>query len=216
MAEILSVDWDQAGESRSQMERLRTALQKGGVIAFPTDTFYGLGADPRNPEALTRIFDIKQRPPDKPLLVLIGSLDELGPLVKNVSDQARQLMDRFWPGPLTLVFTAAPDLPEILTAGTGTLGVRLPAYPWTHRLLEELGQPLTAPSANLSDAAEPHTAGEVAATLGDTLDLIADGGPAPGGKPSTVVDTTTDPPTLIREGAVSRTTLETVLPVKVR
>ncbi len=214
MANVLHVDFEQPGTSSKAIENIQSVLNSGGVIAFPTDTFYGLGADPFNPDALSRIFQIKQRPADKPLLVLIHSLDQLADLTQEVTDSARQLMERFWPGPLTLIFKAAAGLPDALTAGTGTLGIRLPGHPFTRELLETLDRPLTAPSANISNAQELQTARQVENTLGEKLNLIVDGGPAPGGKVSTILDTITNPPTLIREGALSRSDLESVLPIQ--
>ena len=214
MAKVLPVDLEQPDTSSKPIENIRSVLDSGGVIAFPTDTFYGLGADPFNPDAISTIFQIKQRPADKPLLVLIHSLDQLEDLTYGVTGNARRFMEHFWPGPLTLIFKAASGLPDALTAGTGTIGIRLPGHPFTHRLLETLGQPLTAPSANISGTGEPRTAQQVESSLGGELDLIVDGGPAPGGKPSTVLDTTTTPPVLIREGALSRSDLESVLPVQ--
>ena len=214
MANVLHVDFEQPDTSSKAIENIQSVLNSGGVIAFPTDTFYGLGADPFNPDALSRIFQIKQRPADKPLLVLIHSLDQLADLTQEVTDSARQFMECFWPGPLTLVFKAAAGLPDALTAGTGTLGIRLPGHSFTRRLLETLDRPLTAPSANISGTQELKTAQEVARELGDELDLIVDGGPAPGGKVSTILDTTTNPPILIREGALFRNDLESVLPIQ--
>ena len=214
MANVLQVDFEQPGTFRKAIENLQSVLNSGGVIAFPTDTFYGLGADPFNPDALSKIFRIKLRPADKPLLVLIHSLDQLADLTQEATDNARTLVENFWPGPLTLIFKAAPGLPDALTAGTGTIGIRLPDHPFTHKILETLDRPLTAPSANISNAEELNTAQQVESTLGEKLDLIVDGGPAPGGKPSTVLDTTTEPPTLLREGALSRSDLESVLPIQ--
>jgi len=214
MANVLHVDFEQPDTSSKAIENIQSVLNSGGVIAFPTDTFYGLGADPFNPDALSRIFQIKQRPADKPLLVLIHSLDQLADLTQEVTDSARQLIERFWPGPLTLIFKAATGLPDALTAGTSALGIRLPGHSFTRRLLETLDRPLTAPSANISGTQELKTAQEVARELGDELDLIVDGGPAPGGKVSTILDTTTNPPILIREGALSRNDLESVLPIQ--
>ena len=214
MASLLQIDFEQPDTSSKAVENLQSVLNTGGVIAFPTDTFYGLGADPFNPDALSKIFQIKQRPADKPLLVLIHSFAQLEDLTQEVSDNARKLMAHFWPGPLTLIFKSAPGLPDALTAGTGTIGIRLPSYTFTLKFIETLGRPLTAPSANLSGERELGTAQEVERTLGDKIDLIVDGGPAPGGKPSTVLDTTTEPPTLLREGAVSRSELESVISVQ--
>lgn len=214
MAEVVPVDFNQPDTSSMAIEGIQSVLNNGGVIAFATDTFYGLGADPFNPEAISKIFKIKQRPSDKPLLVLIHSRDQLTGLAQGVSDQARLLMDHFWPGPLTLIFKAVSGLPDALTGGTGTVGIRLPGHLFTRRFLEALERPLTAPSANISGAEELSTAQQVENSLGDKLDLIIDGGPAPGGKVSTILDTTTNPPTLIREGALSRRDLESALPIQ--
>lgn len=214
MANILQVDFENPNTSSKAIENIQSILKSGGVIAFPTDTFYGLGADPFNLDALAKIFQIKQRSADKPLLMLIHSFDQLADITQEVTNNARKLMEHFWPGPLTLIFKAAPGLPDALTAGTGTIGIRLPSHSFTRRLLETLDRPLTAPSANISNEAEPKTAQQVKSALGEKLDLIIDGGPAPGEKPSTVLDITTNPPTLIREGALSLSDLESVLPVK--
>jgi len=214
MAKILLIDFKQPDSSGKNIEAIRSSLNSGGVIAFPTDTFYGLGADPFNPDALSKIFQIKQRPADKPLLVLIHSENQVADLTEQITPLAKTLMSHFWPGPLTLLFKAASDLPSELTASTGKIGIRLTAHPFTLNLLKALKNPLTAPSANISGTGELETAQEVSSILGNKLDLIIDGGPTPGGKVSTVLDTTTIPPTLLREGAVSRSDLESVLPIK--
>ena len=210
MADVLQVNFESQETSRKPLETIQSVLDSGGVIAFPTDTFYGLGADPFNPEAVSKIFRIKQRPADKPLLVLIHSPDQVDRLTDQITPLAKLLMRLFWPGSLTLLFKAAPGLPRELTAGTGKVGIRLPAHLFTLQLLEGLDCPLTAPSANISGAREPVTAGEVVSA--GALDVIVDGGPTPGGKPSTILDATTNPPTLVREGAVSRKDLQMVLP----
>jgi len=210
MANVLRINFESPETSRKPLETIQSVLDSGGVIAFPTDTFYGLGADPFNPEAISKIFRIKLRPADKPLLVLIHSPDQVDRLTDQITPLAKLLMRLFWPGSLTLLFKAAPGLPRELTAGTGKVGVRLPAHLFTLQLLEGLDCPLTAPSANISGAREPVTAGEVVSA--GALDVVVDGGPAPGGKPSTILDATTNPPTLIREGAVSRKDLQMVLP----
>jgi L-threonylcarbamoyladenylate synthase len=214
MAEILRIDFENPEASAQSIENIQSVLNSGGVIAFPTDTFYGLGADPFNRDAIAKIFRIKQRPADKPLLVLIHSLDQLNSLTDKTTPLQKLLMNQFWPGPLTLIFKAAPDISKALTGGTGNLGVRLPAHLFTLQLLQALTCPLTAPSANLSGTGEFRTAEEVASALGDELDLIVDGGPTPGGKPSTVLDTTTSPPIILREGVLSRGDLGSVIPVK--
>ncbi|MCH8932534.1 MAG: threonylcarbamoyl-AMP synthase [Nitrospinae bacterium] len=212
MANVLRIDFESPEASRKTLETIQSVLDSGGVIAFPTDTFYGLGADPFNPEAISKIFRIKQRPADKPLLVLIHSPDQVDRLTDQITPLAKLLMRSFWPGSLTLLFKAAPGLPSELTAGTGKVGVRLPAHLFTLQLLEGLDCPLTAPSANISGHKEPTALWEFPSTLGEELDLLVDGGPAPGGKPSTILDATTNPPILVREGAVSRKDLQLILP----
>ncbi|MCH8070624.1 MAG: threonylcarbamoyl-AMP synthase [Proteobacteria bacterium] len=212
MANVLQVNFESPETSREPLETIQSVLDSGGVIAFPTDTFYGLGADPFNPEAISKIFRIKQRPADKPLLVLIHSPDQVDRLTDQITPLAKLLMRSFWPGSLTLLFKAAPGLPSELTAGTGKVGVRLPAHLFTLQLLEGLDCPLTAPSANISGHKEPTALWEFPSTLGEELDLLVDGGPAPGGKPSTILDATMNPPILVREGAVSRKDLQLILP----
>ncbi len=212
MSNALKVNFESLETSRKPIETIQSVLDSGGVIAFPTDTFYGLGADPFNPEAISKIFRIKQRPADKPLLVLIHSVDQLNSLTEEITPLVKYLMGNFWPGSLTLLFKAAPGLPGELTAGTGKVGIRLPAHLFTVQLLERLGRPLTAPSANISGQPAPKAIWELANTLGGELDLLVDGGPTPGGQPSTILDATLDPPTLVREGAVSQKDLKLILP----
>lgn len=188
-------------------------LNQGGVIAFPTDTFYGLGVNPALPEAIEKVFKLKQRPADKPLLVLIHDKSQLAELTESISTEAERFMSSFWPGPLTLLFPVHPALPKCLTADTGKIGVRLPAQTLTCELIRQTGHPLTAPSANPSDAPEPRTAREVADYFGDDIDLILDGGTLEATQASTIVDPSPHP-RLIREGAVSQQTIETTLALK--
>ena len=183
---------------------IREIINGGGVIAFPTDTYYGLGANPFNKNAIRRIFEIKSRQYNKPLLLLISSQDQLSELAQNISREANQLISRFWPAPLTLVFNAVSTLPDILTAKTGKVGVRLPGNEWTRRLIETAGSPLTATSANKENGKNPKTAQEVLNTFGKKIDLIIDPGPAPGGQVSTLLDTTVSPPSFIRHGVITK------------
>jgi L-threonylcarbamoyladenylate synthase len=178
-------------------------LRRGGLVAFPTETFYGLGAAALDALAVRRVFDVKGRPSSMPLLVLIDAASSLQHLVLDVPQRARPLMDRHWPGALTLVFRAAPHLPAELTAGTGTVGVRVPKHQVARALVAHLGAPVTAPSANPTGGAPPTTAEGVLAHFRDVLDLVLDGGPTPGGAPSTVVDVTVDPPRVLRHGAIT-------------
>jgi L-threonylcarbamoyladenylate synthase len=176
-------------------------LRAGGAVAFPTETFYGLAAAALDPASVKRIFALKGRPDSKPLLVLVDSV-AMAETVAHVSEPARALMKRYWPGALTLVLPARAIVPADVMAGTGTLGVRVSSHPIAHALVRTLGEPVTAPSANPSGLEPPTTARAVDAYFGDGLDLVLDGGPTAGGVPSTVLDMTVDPPTIIRQGAV--------------
>jgi L-threonylcarbamoyladenylate synthase len=191
--------------SRPAAPPLETAarlLHAHGLVAFPTETFYGLGANALDEAAVARVFHAKGRPADKPLLVLVDSLKMVGRVARDVSPLGRRLMARYWPGALTLVLRAHADLPDALTAGTGTIGVRLSGHPVARALVSALGGPVTAPSANLHGAASPRTADEVIAGLGTRVDLVLDGGATPGGPASTLLDLTRTPPVVLRAGAV--------------
>lgn len=186
----------------SALAEAARVLRAGGLVAFPTETFYGLGAHALDEAAIGRIFRAKGRPGDRPLLVLVDSLAMVERVAREVSLRARRLMARYWPGPLTLVLRAQPTVPAALTAGTGTIGVRLSSHPVARALVETLGAPVTAPSANPHGAASPRTADEVLVTLGTGVDLVLDAGATPGGPPSTVLDLTGATPTVLRPGAV--------------
>lgn len=187
-------------------------VRGGGVIAFPTDTFYGLGARPFDARAVQRLFDLKGRPSrTAPILVLIRSRADLDTLVAEITPAAERLMEACWPGPLTLIFRAAAAVPSVLTAGTGTIGVRLSASRDVQRLIEAVGGPLTGTSANRSGQPPATTAADVERIFGGAVDVILDGGVTPGGLPSTVVDTTVMPPRLIREGRVPTASLLSVI-----
>jgi L-threonylcarbamoyladenylate synthase len=177
-------------------------LRRGGLVAFPTETFYGLGAAALQPAAARRIVEVKGRPDGKPLLVLVDSLTMVDTVALEVPARARALMARHWPGALTLVLRARPEVPDEVTAGSGTVGVRLSPHPIARALVTALGAPITAPSANPSGRPAPTTAAQVRAYFGDRLELVLDGGATAGGEPSTVVDVTVDPPRVLRAGAV--------------
>jgi L-threonylcarbamoyladenylate synthase len=177
-------------------------LRRGGLVAFPTETFYGLGAAALAPAAVRRIFEVKGRPEGKPLLVLVDSLAMVESLALDVPVRARALMAAHWPGPLTLVLRARPHVPAEITAGSGTVGVRLSAHPVARALVAALGEPVTAPSANPSGGAPPSTAAAVLERFRGRVELVLDGGATAGGEPSTVLDVTVDPPRVVRAGAV--------------
>ena len=186
----------------SALHEAISLLWKGRLVAFPTETFYGLGAHALDAEAVARVFSAKGRPPEKPLIVLVESVAMAERLSRKIPPAARELMARYWPGPLTLVLLAGDDLPPGVTAGTGTVSVRVPGHPLALALVRAAGIPITAPSANLSGVDPPTTAQEVLAGLGGRIDLILDGGPTAGGLPSTIVDVTAEPPRVVRRGAV--------------
>ena len=186
-------------------------IHRGGIVAFPTETYYGLGADALNPEAIERIYTIKGRDRDKPILILVESSDRMNALVKPFPPMVERLMADFWPGPLTILFQANDRLPIGLTAGTGKIGIRVPSHPVARALLSAVGAPLTGTSANRAGGRSPQTAEEVQSSIGRELDLVLDAGPTPGEKPSTVLDCTSSPFRIVREGIVARETLEAVV-----
>ncbi len=178
------------------------AVRRGGLVGFPTETFYALGADALNPEAVIKVFRAKGRAATDPIALVIADRADLTALVQTVPPDAERLIARYWPGPLTLVFRASPRIPEALTAGTGAIGIRVPAHPVARALLAQARRPLTATSANRSGGPSPTGGGEVLAALREDLDCLLDTGPTPGGLPSTVVDVTGERPRLIRAGAI--------------
>lgn len=186
-------------------------LAADGVIVYPTDTFYGLGANCLSQRALQRIFKIKKRPGSKGLPVLVSDLEMATSLAAEVPPVFQALASRFWPGPLTLVLRAASHLPFELAGPGRTIGIRLPAVVWIQELIRVTGRPLVTTSANLSGQGEIESAEEVKSVFAGKVDLILDGGKTPGGKPSTVVDLTGRKPVLIREGVIPKSGLERFL-----
>lgn len=177
-------------------------IKKGGIILFPTKYLYGIGADAFNGEAVNRIFEIKQRPYHKPILVLINHRKQLNDLVRYIPPVAYCMMEKFWPGDLTIVLDAKEMLPMPLTAGTGKIGVRLTGYKVAFDLVSELQGPMTGTSANLSGAPGCSRVSDLDPLIADQLDLILDAGPLRGGIGSTVIDVTADSPKILREGGV--------------
>ncbi len=200
MPRILSVD--PLHPDHHLISQAAGVIKKGGLIAFPTDTFYGIGADPFDPAAVSRLFSVKGRAASKPILLLIDDLSRLRALVREVSPLAEGLMKAFWPGPLTLIFPAAASLSTLLTANRGTIGIRMPDAAIPMRLIQEAGFPLTATSANRSGEAASTTAADVDQSMGPDLDLIMDGGRCES-RPSTLLDLSVARPRLLREGRVS-------------
>lgn len=196
--------------SPSTVERLSrqvaSVLQRSGLVAIPTETFYGLGVNPFDARALDRLRAVKGREDAKPILVLVASINDLSAFVEHVPPAASLLIEGFWPGPLTILFPARASLPRALTAGTGLVGMRLSSCRPLCELLTRVG-PLTGTSANRAGAAPARTAEAVQQALGDAVDLIFDAGPTPGGLPSTVVDAHHSL-RIVREGAIERSVIE--------
>ena len=189
---------------RDLIQKAARIVQRGGVVAFPTETSYGLGASVGRINALEQIYAVKKRPQDKPLLVLISDVTELVQLVSRVPLPAVELIKRFWPGPLTMLFPARPGLPWPLCADTGKVGIRISSHPWAQSLVKTVGNPMTATSANLSGYPATYTAEEVAHQLQSPCpDYILDGGHTSGSASSTILDVCTDPPHIVRIGAIS-------------
>jgi len=179
-------------------------ISRGGVIAYPTETIYGLGADATNEQAIRKIFEIKGRNFSNPVSLIIGRREDVYLLVRAIPKTAQKLMDAFWPGPLTIVFEAAGCVSPLLTAKTGKIGIRLSGHDGARQIALAAGKPLTATSANLSGLPECATADEVIAQLGDRLDAVVDLGNTSGTAGSTIIDTTTEQPVILRAGVISR------------
>ncbi len=190
-------------------------LRKGGLVAFPTETVYGLGADAFNKVAVRKIFSVKGRPADNPLIIHIGNLDDLNVVAKDVSPRTYDLARKVWPGPVTLVLKRSESVPPEVTAGLTTVAVRCPAHPTALSLIRALGSPIAAPSANLSGRPSPTSARHVIKDLSGKIEFIIDGDDTFFGVESTIVNLTTDPPTLLRPGPVSVEDLERLLEAKI-
>ncbi|WP_251091439.1 L-threonylcarbamoyladenylate synthase [Streptomyces sp. Caat 7-52] len=195
----------------SDIEKAAGVLRAGGLVALPTETVYGLGADAEDPAAVGRIFQVKGRPPSHPLIVHIGGAEQLDDWVQDVPATARRLAEHFWPGPLTLVLRRGPRVPLEATGGLETVAVRVPDHPVALALLAAFGGGVTAPSANRFGSVSPTTADDVRAELGDAVDFVLDGGPCEVGVESTIVDATGEIPSILRPGGVTREDLEAVL-----
>ena len=195
-------------------EALRQAadsLRAGGLVAFPTDTVYGLGALVWNEASIARIYAAKERPPEKAIPILLANLQEAHRLLGSLPESMEILARFFWPGPLTLVVPCGNRVPDFITSGTETVALRIPNHPVTLRLLNLLGEPLAVTSANHSGSSSPLTAQEVLDQLAGRIDAVVDGGRCPGGVPSTVLSLATDPLTLLRAGPIDLSELSQAL-----
>ncbi|HEX4147981.1 MAG TPA: L-threonylcarbamoyladenylate synthase [Pirellulales bacterium] len=192
--------------------RYAAELIKGGkLVAFPTETVYGLGAHALDPQAVQRIYDAKGRPANNPLIVHVAERAQARELARLWTSRAQRLADRFWPGPLSLVLEKQPHVPDAVTAGSPTVALRIPAHRVARKLLMAAGVPIAAPSANRSTHISPTSAEHVLAGLDGRVDLVLDAGPTPGGLESTVIDLTCDPPRLLRPGLIALAELEAAL-----
>ena len=196
-----------AGTIRQAAEIIR----QGGIVAFPTETVYGLGADAHNPLAVARVFEVKRRPFFDPLIVHIASPAHLKKLVKDIPSSARKLTEKLWPGPLTVVLFKEEHIPDIVTAGLPTVALRMPSHPMALSLIKESKCPIAAPSANPFGYLSPTTAEHVRGQLADQVDLILDGGPCPVGVESTIVSFSENKPRLLRPGGVSLEEIESII-----
>jgi len=208
MAEILKVENSSLEYVLQYAVRL---ILQGRLVAFPTDTFYGLGADPFNLAAVSEIFRIKRRAADRPLPLLVDSIDQAIDLVQDPPKLFFTLAQKFWPGALTLVVPASRQIPLKVTGNTGKVGLRWPQAPFVVALIAAAGRPLTGTSANLSDRESCSTADEVDCQIGDVLPLILDGGLTRGGQASTVVELTGETGRIVRQGAIPESELKEYL-----
>lgn len=207
MTELLTAD-------DASIERAAELLNQGKLVAFPTETVYGLGADASNAEAVRGIFSAKGRPADHPLIVHIGSPEQISAWAASIPESARRLAERFWPGPLTLILKKRPEVPDEVTGGQDTVGLRIPNNPVALRLLQAFGGGIAAPSANRFKRISPTQAIHVAEELDGRVDLILDGGPCHIGVESTIVDLSGNKPRLLRPGSISQADIERVLQTK--
>jgi len=201
-APIIGVDKEKYLEAG--LNRAVEIIRSGGVVAFPTESFYGLAVNAIDEGAIERLLDIKKRKGDHPILILIPSRDLLDQYAAHVSETAQRLIEQFWPGGLTLIFEAGPNISPLLTAGTGKIGIRLSSHHIATGLAKGVSMPITGTSANISGQPACLNAREVFDSLGKEVDLILDGGVTKGGKGSTVLDVTVAPPRVLREGIVGR------------
>lgn len=197
--------------SHDDIQQAAAILRVGRLVAFPTETVYGLGADARNPEAIRRLFTAKGRPADHPVIVHLASADAMPQWVSRVPSTAVMLAAAFWPGPLTLVLPRAAHVLDLVTGGQETVAIRVPRHPVAQALLEAFGDGVVAPSANRFGRLSPTHANHVRTELGDTVDLILDGGPTDVGVESTIVDLSGDRPVLLRPGSIIPAHLAAVL-----
>lgn len=203
-------------DSADDIRRAAGIIRRGGLVGFPTETVYGLGADALNADAVRRVYAAKGRPSDNPMIVHISDRDELGGLTAEVTADMRKLMDAFWPGPMTMIARRDPKIPDVTTGGLDTVGIRLPSNKVARELIRLSGCPIAAPSANISGKPSPTTAEHVINDLGGRIDAVIVGRDCDIGIESSVIDMTGDVPVILRPGAVTAEMLSVVLDKEVR
>jgi L-threonylcarbamoyladenylate synthase len=211
MKETLLLKVDSENPDPAKIQIAAQVIQKGGLVAFPTETVYGLGADALNPDAVLALFEAKKRPLDNPPIIHVANASEVYKLVQEVPKKAELLMKKFWPGPLTLVFKRSSIVPSVTVAGLDTVAIRMPKHKVALALIKQSSLPIAAPSANLAGKPSPTTAKHVYEDLNGRIDVILDGGATSIGVESTVVDLTVDPPMVLRPGGTSFEALKKVL-----
>lgn len=212
MTDVLKINSD--APEPEVIARVGAVLRGGGLVAYPTETVYGLAASAFVPDSIARVFDAKNRPFSQALPVQIADADEIATLARDVPAEARSLIADFFPGPLTLIFFRLPTVSLVVTGGGNTVGVRMPAHPVALAVIRAFGAPVVCPSANLTGRRAPQSAADVLEDLDERIDLILDGGPTENRTASTVLDVTTRPARLIREGKISREELENYLELR--
>ena len=199
------------GGRTGDLKEAAACLERGGLVAFPTETVYGLGANALDPDAVERVFRVKGRPPDNPLIVHVPGMGSAEGFAESIPEKARELAGHIWPGPLTIVVERNDIVPDAVTAGLDTVAIRVPRHPLTIRLLELFGGGIVGPSANLSGRPSPTTARDVLEDLDGRIEMIVDGGPAALGLESTVIDFTLEDPVILRQGALTREEVERII-----
>ena len=202
------IDIYSSQDFQSALHSAAQCLLSGWLVAYPTESFYGLAVDATNEDALKRLFLVKKRRTNRPVLILIQSVQVVEHYVTHIPQIAHRLIEAFWPGGLTLVFEAGPKISPLLTAGTSKIGIRLSSHPVARALAREIQGPITGTSANISGEPACRNAEEILRTFGERVDLILDGGQTAGKIGSTVLDVTADPPRILREGMIQRGQLE--------
>ncbi|HWX40602.1 MAG TPA: L-threonylcarbamoyladenylate synthase [Blastocatellia bacterium] len=210
MDETITLKVDPDEPDPELIERAAQVIRDGGLVAFPTETVYGLGADAMNERAVRRIFEAKGRPADNPLIVHVADREMLSTVAAQISSRAERLIQHFWPGPLTLVLKRGPEVALSVSAGLETVAVRMPRSKVALQLLESAGRPIAAPSANASGRLSPTSAQHVLEDLGGKIDIVLDAGPANIGIESTVLDLTSDPPVILRPGWITKEALSEI------